>query len=274
MPTMICPIGGGNPAADFALPRALVDGYVTAAEANFSTSGTVSNINNLRYPTTYDVALLGTGAASVTVTTSSAKAVDAVMLAGHNLGSLKTSVTLTIYGQSFTVSPTDNSPILFLLNNVDPEATTASFTLAFPATSGVKGVATIQAGKALVFPHAIYQGIAPVELNRSVVASTQTSINGQALGLAIRRTGVNVTYTLGHCEVEFAYGDAFRAFKDAVEIGLGFFTFAWRPNYAPVPGAPRGVIYGTLSTAIKVAPMGQLDLQSISFSMDSSGPIY
>lgn len=240
--------------------------FATTADANYP-------VTNLANPATHLYWQVG-GAYSpaiyeyITITTGSADPVDYVAIAKHNIGSLGITVGVGYFDLSsppvWTTLVADSilandSPALFRFT-AQPLAT---ISLRLGPTSLLARIAVMYAGKLLVLPRKIYQGLVPINYGRIAKVTSGRSEAGNFLGRIVTQEFVKDTIPLSLIEPAYfrSYIAAFLA--DSKENP---FFFAWRPQTYP---AEIGYCHMTNDPApINEAPHGL-----ISMSLEMTGII-
>lgn len=145
-----------------------------------------------------------TGSASRTLTLAfgALRAVDAVGLAGHNLGGSTvvvqgaTNVGLTTWVTLATLNPANDSTLLALFASQNLYAVRLQVTA--PVVDTATRISVAYAGQALAMPVPGYTNLGPVDLNMDVGLTTYRSENGQLAGRFIEYTGLRGKFLFDH----------------------------------------------------------------------------
>lgn len=181
-------------------------------------------------------------------------------IAAHTLGSSGTTITIQSSPDNSTwttidsITPTDDSPIMFLFASVTARYYRLSIT-----GSTIPSVGVIYVGTVLEMLRPCYGGLVPISLSRDTVIRPNRSEGGQWLGRSVIRSGSSMSVDYKNLDNAWVRTD-FRDFiNDAV---IHPFFFAWRPdNY------PDDVGYVWVSDDIKPNNMGVNSLMQVSFNM-------
>lgn len=126
--------------------------------------------------------------------TAADASVDTVFIAAHNLGSTGSTVAIstaaTVGGAHTTratITPTDDSAIAAMFNNVGVAYTVREVKLTITGASALAEIGIIRAGVALQMERPVYGGIQPIGLTRLVETRHSISETGQWLGRTIQR---------------------------------------------------------------------------------------
>jgi len=198
--------------------------------------------------------------ATWTLNAGSIVAVNYFGIAAHTLGSSGNTVTIqsspdnTTWTTIDSITPTDNSPIMFLFESVSAQY------YRIEITSGViPSVGVIYIGTVLEMLRPCYAGLTPISLSRDTVIRPNRSEGGQWLGRSVIRSGssMSVNYT----NLDNAWVRS--TFRDFIDDAVTYpFFFAWRPdNY------PEDVGYVWVSDDIKPSNSGTRDLMNVSIQM-------
>jgi hypothetical protein len=246
---------------------------VTPVNVSATTADVNYPISNVANPATHLAWQVG-GAFSppiyeyITVVTASANPVDYIAIAKHNLGSLGITVGVGYFDTSSPPNWTtlvadstlaNDSPALFRFT-AQPLTT---ISLRLGPTSLLARIAVIYAGKLLVLPRKVYQGLVPINYGRIAKVTNGRSEAGNFLGRIVTQEFVKDTIPLSL--IDPAY---FRSYIAAflVDSKENPFFFAWRPQTYP---AEIGYCHMTNDPApINEAPHGL-----ISMSMEMTGII-
>lgn len=116
---------------------------------------------------------------------------DTVFIAAHNLGTIGATVSLATRSSAgtlttrATVSPTDDSPIAFMINDNGVPYVGLGFRITITATLPAS-IGIIRAGVALQMEQPLYGGVRPIDLNRLVETRHAMSETGQWLGRTLQ----------------------------------------------------------------------------------------
>lgn len=174
---------------------------------------------------------LSPGSNTWTLQTGSDATIDCVFIAAHNLsGKTITISTASTAGGAHTtratVSPTDNTTICTLFNNVGMAYTIREVRLVINDGTDI-AIGVIRAGVALQMPIPLYGGHKPLNLNRVTEAQQQFSETGQWLGRIIKRRAVTSSYDWEYLTTTW-YDTYFEPF--AQTIPLNPFFIAGNPS--------------------------------------------
>lgn len=135
------------------------------------------------------------GALSATwvIVTAADASVDTVFIASHNLGTtgctVEISTAATVGGAHTTratITPTDNSAIAAMFNNVGVAYVVREVKLTITGASSDAQIGIIRAGVAMQMERPIYGGITPIGLSRLVETRHSISETGQWLGRTVQ----------------------------------------------------------------------------------------
>jgi hypothetical protein len=228
------------------------------ASASSTASGFSANApkNNLTYEYWKPTSLTATWA----IDAGSARTVNYCGIAAHDCGSSGNTITVQSSTNNSTwttrdsFAPTDNSPIMFLFEDVSARYWRISIAGGTAPTIGV-----IQFGKTLDMERPCFAGLEPINFSRTTVIRPNRSENGQWIGRSIIRGGSSMSVSYRH--LSYAWYKA--NFDPFVEDARKYpFFFAWRP---------QGYLdtVGYVWTAQDIAPstMGIKNLLQVSFDM-------
>lgn len=197
---------------------------------NLLNASNVTDAEKTLTPNTWERWTSASGTMEARFQPGSSVQVDAVGIAAHNLGSTGSTVVIstapTVSG-TFTeraaISPTDNSPLLFLFDKVD-DVEDVKVTI----TGGTdREVGVIYAGEALQMMQPIYGGHNPIALMNDTDYRTNNSESGQFLGREVIRRGQRTGFKWRHLDPNWLR-ERFKPFIDSV-ITTPFFI-KWRPD--------------------------------------------
>jgi hypothetical protein len=198
----------------------------------------------------------------------SAQEGDMFAIAAHNLGSGLGRVLLehdaneddnwTTLG---TVTPTDNSPIMFIFVPVNSPRWRITVDRAVLPEIGV-----LRVGKALQMTQPFYSGHTPSRMDRNVQILGNLSGSGELLGRSRKRSTLNASYPFTHLKYDWVRSnlDGPDGLIQSVEVDSLF--VAWRP------ADTQDVDYLMEAQATPPEPMGMRDFWS--FSMSGSAHSY
>lgn len=181
-------------------------------------------------------------------------------IAAHTLGTSGNTVTIQGSNDNITyvnidsVSPTDNSPIMFLFASVSYRYWRITL-----ASGSFPSIGVIYVGTVLEMLRPCYGGLTPISLSRDSVIRPNRSEGGQWLGRSVIRSGSSMK--VGYTNLDNAWVRT--TFKEFIEDAVIYpFFFAWRPdNY------PEDVGYVWVADDIKPSNMGRNSLMQVSFDM-------
>jgi hypothetical protein len=210
-------------------PRICFDKHTATATASSTATG--ADVDWLVDGETWSVWEGGSTSQTVTLTFSSASTGYAA-IAAHNLGSTGATVTCAAGGVTKgSISPTDDSAIVFLFANVT--VTTVAFTIS--GGSAAPQIAVAQAGEALEMPRlSVYTGL-PISESKQVRYRHQQSITGDVLGRAVEGADLRFDLTVQNLPETFraAAGDiTWKGFLNHVD-NTGPFFIAAKPSSYP-----------------------------------------
>jgi hypothetical protein len=198
--------------------------------------------------------------ATWTLDAGSSVAVNYFGIAAHTLGTSSNTVTIqsspdnTTWTTIDSITPTDNSPIMFLFASVTAEYYRIEIT-----GGAIPSVGVVYVGTVLEMLRPCYAGLTPISLSRDTVIRPNRSEGGQWLGRSVIRSGssMSVNYT----NLDNAWVRS--AFRDFIDDAVTYpFFFAWRPdNY------PEDVGYVWVGEDIKPSNSGTRDLMNVSIQM-------
>jgi hypothetical protein len=181
-------------------------------------------------------------------------------IAAHTLGASGNTVTIQGSNDNITytdidsITPSDNSPIMFLFASASYRYWRISISSGtFPS------IGVIYVGTVLEMLRPCYGGLTPISLSRDSVIRPNRSEGGQWLGRSVIRSGSSMK--VGYANLENNWVRT--TFKDFIEDAVLYpFFFAWRPdNY------PEDVGYVWVGDDIKPSNMGRNSLMQVSFDM-------
>jgi hypothetical protein len=181
-------------------------------------------------------------------------------IAAHTLGSsgntvsIQSSVDNTTWDTIDSITPTDNSPIMFLFESV-----TAQYYRIEITGEAIPSVGVIYIGTVLEMLRPSYAGLTPISLSRDSVIRPNRSEGGQWLGRSVIRSGSSMSVNYSNLDNAWVRS----TFRDFINDAVIYpFFFAWRPdNY------PEDVGYVWVSEDIKPSNSGTRDLMNVSIQM-------
>ena len=181
-------------------------------------------------------------------------------IAAHSLGSSDCSITIASSPDNVTwttidtLTPADDSPIMFLFANV-----TARYWRLSISGSVIPSIGVVYVGPVLEMMRPCFAGLSPINLSRVTVIRPNKSEGGQWLGRSVIRSGSTMTVQYNNLGGQW-YRDNFDPFVERA-IYAPFF-FAWRPaDY------PDAVGYVSVDKDIAPKNSNSRDLMSVGFAM-------
>lgn len=251
---------GFNPTIPLTHTRIGYDTFTLAGTATASSAQTDFPADAPLNSLTYEYWRPTTTTASWTLNAGSSKMANYFGIASHSLGSSGCTVTIASSPDNATwtdidsLTPTDDSPIMFLFANRTAQYWRLSF-----SGSTAPSVGVVYVGPVLEMMRPCFAGLSPINLSRITTIRPNKSEGGQWLGRSIIRNGssMNVAYNnLG--------GQWYRTYFDPfVESARSYpFFYAWRPlDY------PDGIGYVWTEKDIIPKNSNSRDLMSVSFAM-------
>lgn len=153
-----------------------------------------------------------------------------------------------------SLTPTDNSPIMFLFASVSYRYWRISI-----AGGSFPSIGVIYVGMVLEMLRPCYAGLTPISLSRDTVIRPNRSEGGQWLGRSVIRSGSSMSCSYNNLDNAWTR----TTFKEFIEDAVLYpFFFAWRPdNY------PEDVGYVWVAEDIKPSNTGVRDLMQVSLNM-------
>lgn len=217
---------------------------------NLLNASSVTDAEKVLTPNTWERWTSASGTMEARFQTGSSVKVNAIGIAAHNLGSTGSQVVVstsdTVNG-TFTAravaTPTDNSPLLFLFDDVD-DCEDVKVTI----TGGTdREVGVVYVGEALQMFQPIYGGHNPNDLNNKTTYRNNNSESGQFLGRTVIRRGGETRFRWQHLDPEWVR----QKFKPFIESAITQpFFINWRPDLYNVTA------FGYTSNDITVSNMG------------------
>lgn len=216
-------------------PRIYYHNVITAASLSALEQSPTEPATNVANPATYlKWRGLTVAAQYLAITLPSVAAVDYIAIAGHNLGSIRATVTfqssfdgITWNALNFGSMPSDDSVIILEF----PEQAARYWRISIgPATAAPPAIGAVYLGRKLVMQRGIYVGHTPITLGRSSVVSGGRSESGQFLGRVLRRETLATQVDMHHITPAW-YRANMPAFVAAAMVAP--FFWAWRPTSYP-----------------------------------------
>jgi hypothetical protein len=188
------------------------------------------------------------------------KAIDYVGIAAHEFDVNGNTVALQVWNGSAWVSiastsPTDNSPLVFIFDELTVSKVRLSITGGAAPRVGV-----IYTGTALVMERAIYDGHSPINLSSVTGYTTNISESGQWLGRSVKSQGMATSYQWSNLTAVW-YREYFQPFVLSAKTQP--FFIAWRPETFPDETA-----YCWTRQDIKPTNSGGRDLMSVTLNAE------
>ena len=176
----------------------------------------------------------------------------------HNLGPRR--YRLRVWSQAGTIlhashNIVDDSPLMLLFNN----ATSNDWRIEIDdngAAAGTEPVGYVPLirvafiGRALVMPHAIYGGHAPLRMQRDAIKEPNMSNSGQHLGESLIRRGESGSYAWQHLDPAWVRTHV-EPFAQYAASGHNAFFAKWRPT-----DYPNENFYGRVVGRVELTNMG------------------
>lgn len=165
---------------------------------------------------------------------ASAKTLNAVAIAAHNLGTVGGSIKVqystdsgstwvdTEAGSTFAF---DNQAILFYFDEVSADYWRIRVST---VTANVE-IGVAYWGTVMTIPRRFYQGYTPPITPTNVMLQSNVSQGGNLLGAAVTRKGSSASATVQNVDPTFIRGTDFKGFMNHFNNGNGSF-WAWRPT--------------------------------------------
>jgi hypothetical protein len=169
----------------------------------------------------------------VSITTGTVEPLDYIAFARHNLGSAAAMVVVGYFDASIAFHPltpetilADDGPVLFRF----PAQSLPNISILIFHPTIAPQISVVYAGKLLVLPRKIYQGLAPINYARVAKVTNGRSEAGQFLGRIVMQEFVKNTIPLSLIDPLY--------FRNHIADFLVFskanpFFFAWRPQTYP-----------------------------------------
>lgn len=227
---MIYVSSGWAPSVTAYHPRIGWDAYNIQGNGIMSASTEAAgfDVNALENPLTYDkwkpTALPAWCALDIG---DSSSGVNYVGIAAHTLEGFTVKIQSSTDNMAWTdrsdpQTPTDNSAILFLFNDV-----TARYWRVYITGTGIPSIGVVYFGEVLAVERAIYGGVTPITLSRQTIISNNKSDSGNWLGRSLIRRGLT-----GSAQFKNLSSTFYRTYFDPfVRSARQYpFFFAWRPT--------------------------------------------
>jgi hypothetical protein len=251
---------GFNPTIPLTHSRIGYDTFTINGTATASTSSTTfpedAPLNSLTYEYWRPTAMPATW----TLDAGSSKMANYFGIGSHSLGSSGSSITIasspdnTNWTTIDTLTPTDDSPIMFLFAN-----RTARYWRLSISGIVVPSVGVIYVGPVLEMIRPCFAGLSPINLSRVTVMRPNKSEGGQWIGRSVIRSGSTMKVQYNNLG-----GDWYRSYFDLFvkrAIYAPFF-FAWRPS-----DYPDAIGYVSVDKDIIPTNSNSRDLMSVGFTM-------
>lgn len=193
-----------------------------------------------------------------------APTINAVYIAGHNMGTLRSQgspvlVQVVINGSTIMQKvPHDDTALLFLFAERQVESLQIIISGDVAPT-----ISVVKSGRTLDLQRPIFGGVEPPRLNEAVTLDTNLSRNGLPVGSRVRARGASTSYQFEHLK-DLWVRDKMERFLAVMRRG-GFAAIAWRPAKFP------DVSYGSISAA-SASNMSIRDYMQVQFTFDAVGP--
>ena len=203
----------------------------------------------------------GVTTATLDYTLAAAQEADCFAIAAHNLGTIGGTIgfyhdsngdgTWTTIG---TISPTDDSPILFFFDPITSDEWRIS------VTGTVPEIGVFRIAKALQMERPFYSGFTPARMNRRVQVVGNISQSGELVGRTIKRSVLAASYSWQHLSYDWVRAnlDGTTGLMQSIEVDPLF--VAWRPSDT------QDVDYVMRASYQPPAAMGLVDLWSFGLS--------
>lgn len=170
--------------------------------------------------------------ASLRVDLASAQGGTCIAIAAHNLGSTSTQIAFEhdsngdgTFTTIDTVTPTDDSPIMFFFAEITSDRWRITLT-----SDGLPEVGVLRIGDPLTFERARYAGAAPAAMNRATEVRGNVSRTGELLGRSKRRTILSESISWPRLSYDWVRAnlDGPDGVIQSLEADSAF--LAWRPS--------------------------------------------
>ena len=209
-------------------PLVLWDNLLLGATVTASTEATDSEVENLLTDSTFDFWKPETTSGTVTATFASTTTASAVGIAAHNLGSLGATIAIRKGTTTlFTVTPTDDTPMLILFSsNTFGASSTTRFSIEITGASSAFSIGNLFFGVPLVFETGILGGYTPLWMAETIELLQNTSLGGQFFQNRIIRKSADTSVNLNILDRAFIEGATFQGFRNHYNSGKTFFWAA------------------------------------------------
>lgn len=186
-------------------------------------------------------------------------------IAAHTLGDVGASVKVQYFDATWQdiagaeTIPTDNSPILFLFEDIIDQ----DFRILISGGSAAPRVGVISFGRTLTMQRGLYGGHSPLTLSRQSVIRPNVSEGGQWLGRSLERKGSSTEFSWQHLKADW-YRSHFDPFVEHARTKP--FFIAWRPSEFP-----DEVGYVWCNQDIKPTNMGIINFMDVSMTVEGLG---
>jgi len=212
------------------------DNFITTANITADAADANYPATNLANPATHLFWRLPVAASAdhyITITPTVLDAVDYVAVAKHNLGTLGIPIGLQYFNGSTWVdmvastTPTNDAPIIFRIN---AQFFTDQIRLHIGPTALAAQISVVYAGKLLVLPRKIYQGLVPINYGLTAKVTNGRSEAGNFLGRIVLQEFVRDTIPLSLISPVY-FRDHIADFL--IDSKENPFFIAWRPESYP-----------------------------------------
>lgn len=203
--------------------------------------------------------------ARIRIDPATAFAGTCIAIGAHNLGSTATDIvfehdsnadnTWTTIG---TLSPTDDSPILFFFNSITSIRWRISLT-----SDGLPEVGVVRIGVPLTFQRPFYAGASPARMNRATELVGNLSRTGELLGRSKRRTILSESANWANLKYDWVRANLDGPTGVIQSIESDSFFFAWRPSET------QDVAYAMRGSSESPQAQGSRDYWSFGMSFEA-----
>lgn len=213
-----------------------------------------------------------TGAAGRTVTLdfgSTPRTVDAIGIAGHNIGGDAlliegaTDDALTTWETLADLDPADDSTILSLVESGSYYG--IRITITTLTTSKASKISVLYAGQALVMPVRGYVNLGPIDLGMDVEITSYRTESGQLAGRFIEYTGLRGSLTFTHLPEGWVRSTLMPFLKKSI---LTPFFIANRPQ-----GYAADCAFAWSAKNVIPQRMGMKNFMSVKMDVDAHAPV-
>lgn len=215
---------GADKAPYFLWDNIFLDGTVTA-----SSEATNGEVENALGDSTWDYWTPTGSTANINLSLSGSATVSALGIASHNLGTQNATISLDesegTSSQLFSISPTDDSPILVLF-----DSTTANdFTFYIDSADSACSIGNIFLGDPLVIDNGILPGYTPLWMADNIELLESMSLSGQFFQNRIIKRSAQTNLSLNILDRSTVEGADFQNFRTHYNDAKTFF-FAAGPS--------------------------------------------